>query len=194
MPHFFTLQLLNPWQEPDIRLKGLTAGLSPALHSALICTGSLTRHLENMLKQTVDVQIIHQDSQSDWEHNPTLWSKQHTLVAKKGVTMRSAWLQAGGENIIFAHSQLAIDNLSSSTRQAIKEGKLPLGSLLLQGENAIERQQLELAQAMIPDLADKIDGDKNRVFWCRRSLFLVNGAVSARIIEIFLTDLVPDIS
>ncbi len=189
MPHFFSLRLLNEWQHPEAGLEPLTAALSPTMRDALVCTGSLTRHLEDLLGETIEVRIIDQDHQSRWEHNPTLWGSQHTLDSDRGVTLRSAWLRVGDKKILLAHSQLAIETLSESTRQAIDEGRLPLGSLLLQEENALERQKLELARAVIPDLARQLGEDEDRVFWCRRSLFLVNGAVSARILEIFLTDL-----
>ncbi|MBF0444346.1 MAG: chorismate lyase, partial [Magnetococcales bacterium] len=133
-----------------------------------------------------EIQLINQEHHQDWEDNPNLWSKQHTFKSKKGVTIRNVWLQVGGENILFAHSQLALNSLTASTRHDIKEGRLPLGSLLLQSENAIERQLLEITQAVIPELAKDIGSDEERVFWCRRSLFLINGAVSARILEVFL--------
>ncbi|MBF0194559.1 MAG: chorismate lyase [Magnetococcales bacterium] len=186
MPHLYTLQLLNPWQQPEVLLENPALGCSADLKSALKCTGSLTSHLENQFKQTVEIQLINQEHSQDWENNPNLWSKKHTFESKKGVTLRNVWLQVGGDNILFAHSQLALNSLTSSTRQDIKAGRLPLGSLLLQSENAIERQLLEISQAIIPDLATDIGSAKDRVFWCRRSLFLINGAVSARILEVFL--------
>jgi chorismate-pyruvate lyase len=186
MPHLYTLQLVKPWQQPDVLLDNPSIECSPNLHSTLKCTGSLTSHLENQFKQTVEIQLINQEHHQDWEENPNLWSKQHTFDAKKGVTIRNVWLQVGGENILFAHSQLALNSLTASTSHDIKEGRLPLGSLLLQSENAIERQLLEITQAVIPDLAIDIGSDEDRVFWCRRSLFLINGAVSARILEVFL--------
>jgi chorismate-pyruvate lyase len=188
MPHLYTLKLLDPWQKPEAVLQSRGKDYSPSMHAALKCRGSLTTHLEAQFKQMVEVQLINQEHNLDWEDNPTLWSKKHTWASKKAVTMRNVWLQIGGENILFAHSQLALNSLTTPTSQAIKEGRLPLGSLLLQSENAIERQLLEIAQAVIPDLAIKIGCDQKRVFWCRRSLFLVNGTVTARILEVFLAN------
>ncbi|MBF0455738.1 MAG: chorismate lyase [Magnetococcales bacterium] len=189
MPHLFTLQPLYPWHKPDERPEDRITALSPTLQSALSCTGSLTRHLEESLKQTITVQVINQDEQPDWEQDAPLWSQHHTLPQDNKVMLRNAWLRAGEKKILFAHSQLAINSHHETTRQAIAQGELPLGSLFLQREKPVERQQLELTQATIPALADQLNRDREQLFWCRRSLFLVSGTLFARILEIFLTDL-----
>ncbi|MBF0447702.1 MAG: chorismate lyase [Magnetococcales bacterium] len=189
MSQLFNFQFLTPWQNSDQPFNSQPAQLSNHLRSALVCSTSLTRHLETRLKQTIEVEIIEQVNLQSWEDNPQLWGEQQDLPDPESVTYRNAWLIAGNQKLLFAHSQLVTSGLHESILKQVKEGNLPLGSLFLQHEKTIERKQLELAQARIPALATRLGEEVERTFWCRRSIFLVNNLPFARILEVFLTDL-----
>lgn len=185
----FTLEPLTSWRAAAGPLPAVDGPPSGALRAALTCTGSLTRHLETTFNRPVRVEIIDQEQCSECEPCPPLWSSNHTLTSRMGILQRNAWLVVGGVRVLFAHTQLAIDGLRPALKKAIEEGQRPLGSLILEEEKSIERQRLELAQARFSRLARLGNLDPAKVFWCRRSLFVVNGAVYARILEVFLSDL-----
>lgn len=189
MPLPFSLQLLEGWFEPDHYFQRFGRPDSELLLDALICSGSLTRHLEGRSGQVVKIRLKKQTLIPDWLENPTLWGVRHRLPPDDRILSRNAWLELAGQDWVFAHSQVAVSGLVREARQEIELGAEPLGSLFLQREGLVEREALELAQALIPELACHIGMDEGMSFWCRRSLFRVNGIVRARILELFLPPL-----
>ena len=187
MPLPFFPRFKNGWQAPDLALRRFGGKLAVSFQSALLCQGSLTRYLEALVQQPVGVRVESQESAWDWQAAPPLWDDCPTPEPQKGeIFLRNAWLELGGQAWVFAHSQVAVADLPPAARQAIERGREPLGPLFMNREARVERQGLQLARAHIPELAARLECPAEQVFWCRRSLFRVNGSLRARILELFL--------
>ncbi|MBF0401507.1 MAG: chorismate lyase [Magnetococcales bacterium] len=182
----FLPQLLKGWLPVDAYFKRFGLPHSPRLQAALSCTDSLTRHLETESHQTVRVRLEHQAPMLDDADESSLWDQQQRLPPQSMILARSVWLLLEDQARLYAHSQVAIDQLSPAAKTAIEQGDEPLGSLFLAHEGKVERTDLELAEAHIPDLAARLGHESNQSYWCRRSLFRVNHEIRARIYEIFL--------
>lgn len=187
----FLPHLLKGWLPPDAFFKQFGAPHSPHLRAALCCTDSLTRHMEAQTQQTVRVRLESQTPVLDGEEHSILWDKQQQLPPESIILARSVWLLLHDKPWLYAHSQVAIDQLSTAARTAIEQGEEPLGSLFIEHEGRVARTDLELAEAHIPDLAAQLGHQHNHCYWCRRSLFRVNQEIRARIFEIFLPVLLP---
>ncbi|MEO5349625.1 MAG: chorismate pyruvate-lyase family protein [Magnetococcus sp. YQC-3] len=191
MPQPFLPNLLEAWQSPGRYFAQHGAPDSLRLRAALSCTDSLTRLLEEQTGQSVRVRLESQGPLQEGGVNSILWAKQLQLVSQSPVLARSVWLMLGEQLCLYAHSQVAVDQLSAAARRAIELGEEPLGSLFLEREGPVERTDLELAEAHVPDLSARLGHAGEQRYWCRRSLFRVNGTVRARIFEIFLPVLLP---
>ncbi|MBF0623035.1 MAG: chorismate lyase [Magnetococcales bacterium] len=174
----------TPWQGPQASLADQQSQLSVPLMAALSCTGSLTRQLEKAWQRPVNVRLEQQKRQSGPEES-TLFDG-YALEQSGPVLIRDAWLTVDGTDRIFAHSQILLSDLPQSIQDPLEAGEIPLGALFLQRNERVRRQQLELARARIPALAERLDVSDRTVFWCRRSLFQVETGVRARILEVFL--------
>ena len=177
-------KLLQGWLPPERFFETYDGDVS--IRMALACTGSLTRYLEEQTGHMVQLKIESQELLSTWEGNARLWNKCHALPENGMMLSRNAWLLLAGQERIFAHSQVVISALPLEVKLAIEQGEEPLGSLFLEREGSVERVDLELAGAHVPDLAVRLGHKADLVFWCRRSLFCVNHQTRARILEIFL--------
>ena len=186
----FLPHLLHGWLPPDAFFQQFGAPESPRLRAALSCTDSLTRYLEQQTRQIVRIRLESQTPVVDGEEN-SLWDHQQQLPPDSAILARSVWLLLGDQPWLYAHSQVAMDQLSAAAMAAIERGDEPLGSLFLEREGCVQRTDLELAIAHIPDLARHLGEDEQQAYWCRRSLFRVNQNVRARIYEIFLPALLP---
>lgn len=187
----FLLQPLEAWSSPEHLFQTFRAPDASSLRAALVCMGSLTRHLEAQSGQTVHIRLENQTHLSAWKEDAILWDTQHTLPPESDVLSRNAWLVLAHQERVFAHSQVALTHVSREAREAIERGQEPLGSLFLAHEGPVDRSSLELTLASIPELARRLDQEMDTRYWCRRSLFHVNHGIRARILEIFLPPLLP---
>ena len=187
MSHPFLPHLLRGWLPPEAFFQRFGMPDSPRLCAALRCTDSLTRYLEAQTRQTVRVRIENQTPIVEAQDDAMLWHGSHgLLLPDRAMLVRNAWLLLADQAWIYAHSQVAVDHLTAEAKAAIEQGEEPLGSLFLEREGPVERTDLELAEAQVPDLARHLGQAEAQRYWCRRSLFRVNHAVRARIFEIFL--------
>ncbi|MBF0371635.1 MAG: chorismate lyase [Magnetococcales bacterium] len=182
----FSPHLKEGWQEPQHLLEAEGHGLSPRLRAALGCTSSLTRHLENAWQEPVRVWLESQELSPKWVNEPPVWEARHQLPQRGDVLLRNAWLGMGAKKWVFAHSQVAVADLAASVWAGIERGETPLGALFLDREDRVSRLGLELTLARAPQFAHNIGLSGEVPFWCRRSLFVVNGSPWARILEVFV--------
>lgn len=187
MPLPFSAQFLDPWQTPSSLLHERGGNLSPLFKGLLLWDGSLTQRLEEMFNHPVAVRVDGQIFVPEWLQEPEIWGSDSLPPTKNGILLRDAWLIAGNGFRVFAHSQLSVDKLAQANIQAIQRGAQPLGYLFLEQNDRMERKQLALCRITMPNPEKSIDKTDMAVFWCRRSLFHVNGNLRARILEIFLT-------
>ena len=189
----FLPQLLRGWLPPERYFRQFGAPVSLRLRGALSCTESLTRYMEEQTGQGVQVRLESQTPLVNGPWDAILWDHQQRLPPDSVILARSAWLHLAEREWLYAyaHSQVAVDHLSAAARAAIERGEEPLGSLFLEREGPVERTDLELAEAHVPELACHLGHASDRLYWCRRSLFRVNRVIRARIFEIFLPDLWP---
>lgn len=191
MSHLFLPHLLKGWLPPDAFFKQFGAPPSPRLRAALCCTDSLTRYMEKETRQTVRVRLESQTPVSGGQEHSVLWDRQQQLPPESIILSRRVWLLLEDRAWLYAHSQVAIDQLSTAARVAIEQGEEPLGTLFIEHEGRVARTDLELAEAYIPDLAAQLGHARDHCYWCRRSLFRVNHEIRARIFEIFLPVVLP---
>lgn len=183
---FFTVRIQEGWLPPDDMLTRHEEGLEPVLREALACPGSLTRHLEQLWKQPVGVRLEGQSAMSGWLEDASLWNGDYQLPVRGLILHRDAWITCGGRDRVFAHSQLAVGDLSQEMRRSIDTGDRPLGAIFLEQELSVVREQLELARVQVPEVARRQGVPDQTTFWCRRSLLSVSGVLQARIMELFL--------
>ena len=189
MPQPFLPQLLKGWLPPEAFFQQFGAPESLGVRGALSCTDSLTRYLEEQTQQTVRIRLESQMPLVAGQGDSILWDRQQKLPANSSILARSAWLLLAQQPWLYAYSQVAVAQLSPEARGAIEQGEEPLGSLFLQRDGSVERTDLELAEARIPDLSCHLRQKDDQKYWCRRSLFRVDQVIHARIFEIFLPDL-----
>ncbi|MEO5364709.1 MAG: chorismate pyruvate-lyase family protein [Magnetococcus sp. DMHC-8] len=189
MSHPFLPQLPHDWWSPEECFRRFGLPDSLRLQGALCCTDSLTRHLEQQTGQTVSIRLESQLPVLDGQAESCLWDRQHALPPDSVILARSAWLVLGEREWVYAHSQVAVDRLPVAARAAVERGAEPLGSVFLEREGRVERTDLELTRAVVPELARHLGDGAAQTYWCRRSLFRVDQAIRARIFEIFLPDL-----
>lgn len=182
----YSLQLVEAWQAPERLLERFGDGLPPRCHDALAYNGSLTRYLEQEWGEPVAVRLESQQLIPGWEEVPLLWDDRHDLPVAGQVMERNAWLLVGGQDLVFAHSQVGLSGLDEPLRSAIEQGEQPLGALFRQLEEEVGRARLELALVRSPQLARKANLPTDRLLWCRRSLLNVGAGPRARVLEVFL--------
>ncbi len=189
MPLPFPSRFPHGWKHPDAFLAIHGGDLGQTMREALCCNDSLTRHLETLAGHSARVRLERQELVPTWEVEAALWNGNHVPPPPGEVLLRNAWLELAGRDWIFAHSQVAMSDLTTSARQVIDQGVEPLGSLFLEQDGLVSRQGLELALAHSPALAARLQQPADQLFWCRRSRLQVNGHFRARILEIFLSSL-----
>ncbi|MEO5378619.1 MAG: chorismate pyruvate-lyase family protein [Magnetococcus sp. DMHC-6] len=180
---------MQNWQAPEDLFDGFEDGPSGDLRSLLACSTSLTRYLERYWGKPVGIQLENQMVVPQWEENPPVWGVEHQLPVTGEVLLRNAWLTVNGKKKIFAQSQVAIHFLSESVRAGMEQGQIPLGSLFQESDEVVSRHRLQLTKARVS--GPFFQGENfalDHIFWCRRSLFAVNGAPWARILEILVFD------
>ena len=187
----FVPHLLQEWLPPDRFFQTVCAPESSHLRDALSCTSSLTHYLEQHSGQTVKIRLDSQEPVLEREESSIVWQGYHTLPLEGTVLSRNVWLVLAGRERLFAHSEVAIFDLSAEERAVIERGEEPLGSHFLERGCLVARSRLELTGAIIPDLAHRLDQESDTLYWCRRSLFHVNQGIRARIFEIYLPPLLP---
>ncbi|MEO5347169.1 MAG: chorismate pyruvate-lyase family protein [Magnetococcus sp. YQC-9] len=190
MSFSFPLLPLTEWfpPEPFPDLSGIA--IATRFRELLASTDSLTRRLERLTGLESRVRIEEQSvQQSASAVDEPLWDARYRLPGEEAVLTRNAWLRLGSEELVFAHSQLALNGMDPPIRSAIVAGDQPLGSLFLARDEQVERRHLQLAACRAPGLAARIARNPDHPFIVRRSLFLVAGVPCGRILELFLTDL-----
>ncbi|MBF0136034.1 MAG: chorismate lyase [Magnetococcus sp. DMHC-1] len=183
-----SLQILETWQDcATLAAKSAAfSALNVAFRNALTCTGSLTRHLESALGEPLRVRLEQQSLRQEWQDDPILWNGSHHLPTGEEILVRDAWLSIRQQDVIFAHSEMVLAGLAPELRTAVDQGAEPLG-LLFQGQAGdVRRQRLELARALVPELARRTGLPVDQIFWCRRSLFMAGNVLRARILELFI--------
>ncbi|MBF0142325.1 MAG: chorismate lyase [Magnetococcales bacterium] len=184
----FTIDLRGDWF-PAARLASVAGTmLTVPDRAVLTCSGSLTRHLEESWGRPVGVRLAGQRVVAALMGEGPHWGEGHRPPGPGPVLLRDAWLDDGLQERVFAHSQMAVAALPEPIRAAIQQGERPLGTLFTEQELSVQRALLELARARVPYLAGFLGVDEGRLFWCRRSLFAVDGKPQARILEIFLRE------
>lgn len=189
MPLPFTLHFLTPWLSPDPFPELAGVMISLRYQAVLASTDSLTRRLEQLTGCSSLVRLENQQLQSVWEDLPEIWTPDYQITHSSVILTRNAWLNLGKRDLVFAYSQLTMTDLTETIQLAIEQGEQPLGSLFLARDEQVERQQVQLASAQAPMLANRLGLPENHPFVCRRSLFIVTGHLYGRILELFLTDL-----
>ncbi|MEO5365003.1 MAG: 4-hydroxybenzoate octaprenyltransferase [Magnetococcus sp. WYHC-3] len=147
--------------------------------------GSLTRRLERDLGGAVQVQVL-PHAAGFLPATGSLWGELFPQEGAEPSQQRQAWLTVRGRRRVFAHSQVLLGDLPAQEREAILAGRTPLGAVFSADGAGVSRRQMEYCLARVPGLALALGRSAQRPFWCRRSLFLVQGHVRARIVEIFL--------
>ncbi|MBF0176441.1 MAG: chorismate lyase [Magnetococcales bacterium] len=160
--------------------------LDPPLQQALVCDGSLTRHLETTTGKPLRVRLERQTLRPSWQENLVLWQGLPQLPVGKEILVREAWLSIARKDLIFAHSEMLLDGLAQVVRSAVEQGEEPLGMVFQERDGEVSRQHLELARVRAPELALRAGMLPHHPFWCRRSLFLTGSVMRARILEMFL--------
>ncbi|MBF0272298.1 MAG: chorismate lyase [Magnetococcales bacterium] len=185
----FPLQLLTPWLAPDPFPLLAEIRVAPRFREVVSSTDSLTRRLERLTGAASRVRLEEQFQHPLLEEDPLLWGPEYRIPEAPAILSRNAWLALGTQDLVFAHSQLALSGMAPSTRRAIEQGEAPLGALFLARDEPVERRHLCLAVGVAPALARSVNFPEHHRFVMRRSLFLVAGEACGRILELFLMDL-----
>ncbi|MBF0096127.1 MAG: hypothetical protein HQM04_07200 [Magnetococcales bacterium] len=184
----YALKLLHDWQEPERYFACHASPHSMRLRAALCCLDSLTLHLQQSAKIPIQVRIEKQYRLPNGSAGSNVWwSGQRLLPVSMPILSRTAWLLQEDRELILAYSELSLQNLSDDLCTAIEEGEEPLGLLFHERSGVVERTDLQIAQANVPELALRNQEDLQTAYWCRRSIFQVNSQFRARIVELFLT-------
>ncbi|MBF0178434.1 MAG: DUF98 domain-containing protein [Magnetococcales bacterium] len=183
------MRFSTPWfaPEPFPDLGG--SAISESFRAVLGSTDSLTRRLELLTGASGRVRLEEQATLPEWEDLPEIWPPEYRMEPSGPIMTRNAWLALGGRDLLFAHSQLLLAGMEETTRQAIRRGEQPIGSLFLARDEQMRRQRLQLALAISPALAARQGLPEDHRFFARRSLFFVADALRGRILELFWSDL-----
>ncbi|MBF0148235.1 MAG: chorismate lyase [Magnetococcales bacterium] len=179
------IQFLDAWSDPDRLIADQGTHLSSLLQDLLTWRGSLTQRLENRMGKKVELQLISHDHVHSWPDDGDVWKGSDAFDPDTAMLVRNAWLVLGGNRLVFAHSQIVIDNLPESDYHSIKAGNQALGYLFIANNGQLTRKDLQLNRILLSDSPLFSDFRTMNPCWCRRSLFHVNDVLLARIIEIF---------
>lgn len=183
---FGQLRFLDPWSDPGELIAERGEDLDRSLREMLLCTESLTQRLETLFNREVTVKIEGSHlSVGEWPEECELWGCLNPPSSSSGIILRNAWLCLGSTFKLFAHSQLSMEDITLEDRQNIEKGQQALGYLFLEKNGRLEREGLCLRRAEIQNPSLFGAFNTKTTFWCRRSLFHVNGQLRARILEIF---------
>ncbi|HIJ85217.1 MAG: chorismate lyase [Magnetococcales bacterium] len=185
-PSFFSgIQFIDPWSEPDQLLAAWGENLSPSLRELLTWRGSLTQRLEDIIGERVELQLINHENQSSWPQNTPFWTQPDANELGVDILIRDAWLVLDGNRYVFAHSEIVLNDLPVSDRQAIMAGDQALGYFFMEKNGRLKREWLQLRRIFTQNSSNFLKFGGTAPCWCRRSMFHVNERLRARIVEIF---------
>ncbi|MBF0110979.1 MAG: chorismate lyase [Magnetococcales bacterium] len=182
---FSGVQFLDSWQEPEHLLATKGRNLVSSLRDLLSWRGSLTQRLEQHCGAKVTLRLINQHRVTCWPSEPDFWNNPLPLESDFPLLIRNAWLMVDDTPLVFAHSQIVLHNIPEAEYRSIREGSQPLGYLFMANKGQLARTHLQLNVLSLDNLARFSDSWKSGPCWCRRSFFLVNDVLLARILEIF---------
>ncbi|MBF0590014.1 MAG: DUF98 domain-containing protein [Magnetococcales bacterium] len=183
-----SLQFEDPWQSSESLLQRRGDTLSELSCAALVCSDSLTMALEELYGAPVTLRQVRQgEPPEQMADADSLWRDGPPSPEGDEILARQAWLDVGGIAQVFAHSELSGALFSPTLRRDLSLGETPLGMMFLDRDRPVTRHALELARARVPQVAMALGVAEETLFWCRRSLFRVDGESCGRIVEIFLT-------
>lgn len=182
------IQFLASWSDPMPFSNPQDLPISEEIRDLLHWEGSLTQRLEEVTGGKITLQLLNHDIVSAWPDSVHFAGTFATSPPVTNILVRDAWLLVDGKRLVFAHSQLVLNDLPHRDREAILAGQQALGHLFMENQDRLSRVHLQLNRLQTKNVPYLATFWGNHVCWCRRSLFCVNGLLRARILEIFPPD------
>lgn len=170
----------------------LTTGLAPHQRLLLLSDGSLTRELELLSGERVDVELIYTGDAVLSEGEAAYLEERSGTDALE----REVWLTAGGKRLVYAHSLIPGERVDRKLLDALgKNPNEPLGRVLVSKKIFFSKEKLEVCALKSERIANGFGVNEETAFIARRYVLFNKErdrwVIKAAVLEVFSPGLIP---
>ncbi|MBI3805736.1 MAG: DUF98 domain-containing protein [Nitrospirae bacterium] len=192
----------NKWMNrEEFRTHCRSHSVDPLLRLLLTSDGTLIQHLESLLLGPIGITVEAQREVSiDTEPaasmgvpagekgiERTVWltSRAPSKASASGAEIGESVSPGKGERKIFAVSLFPLSKLKPDLSQEILLGLKPIGRILEMQRLPTRRDQLEISQLALPEVAEGFGLPRNELLWARRYRLNISDQVLGVLSEVF---------